>query len=1109
MTNKFALENVDDPFFKQLGKQYGNQTYMGEKLNRLNKTLLTRLANLNRKKVGNKLGVDIPLRNYNDYGRKKDSSIIKVLKRTNPDIELLPTNKRYLTRGKIKRNKTLNDYLSELEPTTGMPRFKTMTNQDLALDPRFKSFYGGKLTGKSGLKVLEDRIQEFRKKNDLELVINKFGREKGKGGKRISLEPLRGTRMHEIKRLFNKRNYKPGDAREKRALDTVKRTEVVMNAVLDNLSPDQRKIALGMLEKEKPFMQALHTAAVRSGDTPERLYRPEAMSTWYRNLMHFHSENAIKALLKNKTKSKAEIDIEIKGWADDMRSLGLQSEIDGKIYGAYYDQSKGMVKPLVQDLQKEYPLKMMNFRGQKFKPKGSKDGGLIDTNLDDTSTIVDDLPLLDPQESIERHRMAAGGVFNLYKTLSKVPKAVGSYIKQSKGTPSSASDISVTQAAEDKPAMFLETVRVLEEAPDAKLTPNEWLSYVKQKGVGNVELDEFGLEPLLNNMMKSQKGSASFKKSEDNLKVVQEEGQNITRNFSDLMNTHRGDKTHPDVIAATEALQSHKLKVKQASDILAKLKSEQRAATPLLSKTELLETYNKEMPQIDMDISMAEPVSRGANDIVQMLTKTRPKTNNSNVEPANVFSNDARLFNELQQPPQDVTGMKVREMLLNNMQNLQVSNPAADPINSSIIKFLKKNYQGVEMHKGVEFKEMWETGFPKMFHGTNDIVKKDHFEVLKNLVPQEDIAQLAKSKNIPEEKAFEQLYQALNIFDRNVMTADVPIPFWTKKLLYRMGDMSEGRGFFYKSKKNPSHEGTQFIPGGSGYGELKFYHNFKDGSVRAAESKYNSGHFGGEGFKGEGGNSPFGWLRFSERTDESGRKLLLVEETQSDLHQNVAQKGYRYAPRLDKGNVMTEMSDFAAQLVKKEDTLASTRLRKDNLLQLPREERNLPENVAELKNVEKAMSKLVGDIKSLKVKVQKQNAETGKSGSVHPDVPFKKSENYAKVFMQGLMKMADDQGYDGIGLSTGKMKKQYGGIPKGGDKFYDEIGVKAMKRIAKKSGFKFGDTTIMDGNGFTWEKIPIISMRDINTGKKFAGESTIPVYNRGGQVNKRQGYNGY
>ena len=123
MTEKFALKNIDDPFFEQLGKQYGNQTYMGEKFPRLSRTLLIRLANLNRKKVGNELGVELPLRKVDD------SSIMKVLKRTNPDIETLPANKRYLTRGGIKRNKTLNDYLSELEPATGMPRYKTMTNQ--------------------------------------------------------------------------------------------------------------------------------------------------------------------------------------------------------------------------------------------------------------------------------------------------------------------------------------------------------------------------------------------------------------------------------------------------------------------------------------------------------------------------------------------------------------------------------------------------------------------------------------------------------------------------------------------------------------------------------------------------------------------------------------------------------------------------------------------------------------------------------------------------------------------------------------------------------------------------------------------------------------------
>ena len=57
-----------------------------------------------------------------------------------------------------------------------------------------------------------------------------------------------------------------------------------------------------------------------------------------------------------------------------------------------------------------------------------------------------------------------------------------------------------------------------------------------------------------------------------------------------------------------------------------------------------------------------------------------------------------------------------------------------------------------------------------------------------------------------------------------------------------------------------------------------------------------------------------------------------------------------------------------------------------------------------------------------------------------------------------------------------------------------------MKRIVKKSGFKFKNTTIVDGNGFTWEKIPLIEIRDINTGIRYPGQSTIPVYSKGGFV---------
>ena len=662
-----------------------------------------------------------------------------------------------------------------------------------------------------------------------------------------------------------------------------------------------------------------------------------------------------------------------------------------------------------------------------------KDGGLIDTDLDDTSTTMEDLPLLDPQESIERQKFNVGGFAALFGTMSKVPKAVarvGDMIK-STGKAEKATDVAVAQAVEDKPAMFLSTVDEIEKMPDVKMGAQQWLGTIKNKpGVSATELDEFGLEALLNNIAK-----ADPKRK--------------------------------------------------------------------LSKTELLETYNKEMPKIDMDIAMAAPVERGAKDLVNMLTKV----GETDAQNLNVMSNNPRLLTALHQPPQDATGMKVREHLLNVMKGQSI-----DDVNLLSVRY---GGQNVDLNTGEKFKSMWEQSFPAMYHGANDIIKKDHINVLKNLVPQEDIVKLATAKNIPEEEAFNQLYQALNIFDRQVMTADVPIPFWTKKLLYRLGDMSEGRGFFFKSKKSPAHDGAQFVPGGSGYGELKFFFNFDNGSVRAGEKVYESGHFSGEKF-GRGpltdsGNAPFGWGRFSERIDENGRKILLMEEIQSDLHQNVAQKGYKYAPRLDKSNVLAEMSDFAAQLDKKMQTLESTRLRKDNIMQLPRVERELPENVAELRNIERAMKKLVTDVKNLKKKVEEQTTATGTSGQVHPDAPFKKSENYAKVFLQGLMKMAADKGYDGIGLSTGKMKKAHGGIPKGGDKFYDEIGVKAMKRIAKKSGFKFSDTTIVDGNGFTWEKIPLIEMRDINTGQRIPGQSTIPVYSKGGFVkqNMVRGSNGY
>jgi len=771
------------------------------------------------------------------------------------------------------------------------------------------------------------------------------------------------------------------------------------------------------------------------------------------------------------------------------------------------------------------PYSIMELRKRFLDPEDllvRNRGGLINGHLTDTipperGPMPQGLPLLDPLESIERSQRqhfpigGAVGAGKLWGALSKVPRAVARFgdIKKPKLIkPTTKTELAVAQAVEDKPAMYLESVKVIEEAPDSSnLSADEWLGYIKNKDVSETELDEFGLGPLLKDFAaKSPTAGASaedIKAASEAVKKTKEAGAGINKQFSAMMKKHKGDIKNPEVIAVREKLDIHRAALKEDTDILSRLEG---AGKVRITKAKLIEMYDKEMPKIDMDIAIAEPVSRGAGDIAGMLLKVRERGggiyNDSDL--ADIFSNDARLLGQLHQPPQDRIGFVLRNKLIDIMKGTTKVVPRADD-DPQVIKLLEPRGKQEYMFQTREssFKDLWETAFPNLFHTTNQIVKQGHFDDLKHLVKAEDVTELAKARDIPEEVAFKQLYQALNIFDRSIMTADVPIPFWTKKLLYRLGDMNEGRGFFYKSKRTPAHEGTQFIPGGSGYGELKFYQNFTPGSIRAAEKQYKSGHFSGEVYKGNTGSSPFVWTRFSERIDESGRKLLLGEEIQSDLHQGVAQKGYNYAPRLDKHDVLAEMGEFAKQLDTKTQTLESTRLRKDVIKALPRHERESPANVAELKNIEKAIKKLIKDVKTLKGKVEAQAKKTGKSGQVYPDTAFKKSENYAKLAMQGLIKMASDKGYDGVALSTGRMKKTYGDIPKGGAKFYDEIGVKAMERIAKKSGYKLSYTTIVDGKGYSWEKVPVIIMRDVNTGKKLTGDPTIPVYKKGGIVDKK------
>lgn len=309
---------------------------------------------------------------------------------------------------------------------------------------------------------------------------------------------------------------------------------------------------------------------------------------------------------------------------------------------------------------------------------------------------------------------------------------------------------------------------------------------------------------------------------------------------------------------------------------------------------------------------------------------------------------------------------------------------------------------------------------------------------------------------------YKKFYGVDNVITKGV--GDEVVPFYSKVVLDKFKRLKDGEGF-YMSKDNVRHGGAQFLKGGTNYIEVPFTFNAQKGSKRAAEPKYT---FGDGHFANEAGNNPFMWFRASERVDESGRRVLFIEEIQSDMHQQVQQKGSKYAARADapgqkdmaylndrKATLTTELekvSDQIDKITNHTDPSAAT------ILERLKTKRTFIRNNLNLINDQ--MAKV-----------------TNTEG--FPQGPFKKSENQAKVAIKTAINLAKKEGFDGVAMVTGKAKNTganaTGANAKGNIGFYDNIASKAMKVTAKNLDLDFSATNIKDGDGNTYAKIPLIT----------------------------------
>ena len=163
------------------------------------------------------------------------------------------------------------------------------------------------------------------------------------------------------------------------------------------------------------------------------------------------------------------------------------------------------------------------------------------------------------------------------------------------------------------------------------------------------------------------------------------------------------------------------------------------------------------------------------------------------------------------------------------------------------------------------------------------------------------------------------------------------------------------------------------------------------------EGVYQSSHFSNE-------PNILAHMRVNDRVDADGKKMLLIEEIQSDWHQAGREKGY--APK-----------DAESQL-------AASR---DRMTERSNEMRRISNRMAELNDSQLDEFNALAQERQRLVDLQGQETDLGnriydaKNYGV-PDAPFK--DTWHQLALKRALKYAADNGYDRVGLTTGRQQAE-------------------------------------------------------------------------------------
>jgi ElaB/YqjD/DUF883 family membrane-anchored ribosome-binding protein len=161
---------------------------------------------------------------------------------------------------------------------------------------------------------------------------------------------------------------------------------------------------------------------------------------------------------------------------------------------------------------------------------------------------------------------------------------------------------------------------------------------------------------------------------------------------------------------------------------------------------------------------------------------------------------------------------------------------------------------------------------------------------------------------------------------------------------------------------------------------------------RKNANEYKSSHFPEQ-------ENPLAHIRVNDRIDADGKKMLLIEEIQSDWHQAGRDKGYvgQVKSAKDLENELTEINRERSKLLQYAADLPDSKM-------------------AEFKQVNTKIKELEEKARN----VDTQIYQAVDRGDPVPDAPFK--DTWYQLALKRAIQHAAENGYDRIGLTTGKQQ---------------------------------------------------------------------------------------